>query len=148
MCLSTFVPQADDDGLDLLVLDKLTRQTFGIQIKPRFASEVSPPGTVRFDMRLKTFHEASNEFLLVPIIDPAAGEPLRFWPMPFSDLRSIASEKRGHRIISPSPSIRSADGQHARTAQRDRFAPWCRKQRCNRVNRGEESPCRCDDGDA
>lgn len=91
MCLSTFVPQADDDGLDLLVLDKQTRQTFGIQIKPRFASEVSPPGTVRFDMRLKNFHAASNEFPLVPIIDPAAGEPLRFWSMPFSDLRSIAS---------------------------------------------------------
>jgi hypothetical protein len=50
-----------------------------------------------------------NAFLLVAIVDQATGKLWRFWLMPFSDLRSIASENRGHLIVTPSPSMRSGD---------------------------------------
>lgn len=112
--LSTFVPQADDDGLDLLVLDKLTRKTFGIQVEARYASEETPPGTVQFDTRLKTFREASDAFLLAVIVDSATGKPWRFWLVPFHQLRSVAAEKRDHLIMTPSPSETSSD----------RYTPW------------------------
>ena len=36
---STFTPQADDDGIDLILLDKETRKTIPIQIKAAFMAK-------------------------------------------------------------------------------------------------------------
>lgn len=112
--LSTFVPQADDDGLDLIVLDKVTRKTIPIQIKAWFASENDPPATVQFDTRLKTFREQEGTWLLCAIIDPETAAVWRVWLIPATELRSVASVYRDKLAITPSPSLKSAD----------RYAPY------------------------
>ncbi len=47
--LTPFVPLADDHGLDLIVLDKVTRRSISIQVKSAIAN--ASRGTVQFDVR-------------------------------------------------------------------------------------------------
>ena len=85
--LSTFVPQADDDGIDLLVLDKLTRQTLAIQIKARYAA-IDKPGPIQFDTRVRTFRDVPGTWVLAVAVDPDSATLWRLWLIPSSELRS------------------------------------------------------------
>jgi len=111
---STFTPQADDDGLDLIILDKLTRRTIPVQIKACFAMQDPSPATVQFDTRLKTFRELAGSYVLCAAIDPATAAIWRAWLIPMIELRSISNATAAKLAITPNPSMRSAD----------RYTPW------------------------
>jgi len=106
---STFTPQADDDGLDLIVLDKQTRRTIPVQVKACFARQDPSPATVQFDTRLKTFRELAGSYVLCAAIDPATAAIWRAWLIPMIELRSVSNATSAKLAITPNPSMRSAD---------------------------------------
>lgn len=112
--LSVYRPIADDDGIDLLVVDKRSGTVRFVQVKTWRATERGAPKTVQFDTRLATFGEARDGFLLAAIIDPQTGAIWRNWLIPFARLRSVANERNGILAIAPSPSLSS----------NDRYTPW------------------------
>ena len=52
--LSPFLPMADDDGIDLLIFDKVTRSTLPIQIKSRTGIDQTTGRPVQFAVSLNT----------------------------------------------------------------------------------------------
>ena len=64
--LAPFVPLADDHGIDLIILDKLTRRTLAIQVKSAIANGTR--GTVQFDVRKATYNASANEYLLMVVL--------------------------------------------------------------------------------
>jgi len=105
--LSPFKPVADDDGLDLLVLDKDSRRTLAIQVKCRRGVDHPDAQTVEFDIRLKTFVEAADGYVLCVRME--GFEAKTFWLIPSSELRRIAREKNGLLVVVASAKPGSAD---------------------------------------
>lgn len=67
--LTPFVPLADEHGLDLIVLDKITRRSIAIQVKSAIAH--AQHGTIAFDVRKPTFSANKDEYLLLVVFEPA-----------------------------------------------------------------------------
>lgn len=107
--LSPFAPLADDDGTDLVVVDKLTGLQSRIQVKCRQASRNAPPGTVQFDVRKKTFSATRDNYLLYVLLDPDPGLLWRAWLIPAVDLQNVAMDKNNKFVITPNPSPSSTD---------------------------------------
>lgn len=95
--LSPFKPVADDDGLDLLVLNKATRRIVPLQIKCRRGFDSPSAQTVEFNIRLETFVEAADGHVLCVRMENF--EARTFWLIPASELRSKAREKNGSLIV-------------------------------------------------
>lgn len=112
--LTPFRPVADDDGTDLLVLDKVTGRVSKVQVKARFAARCSPPATVQFDVRLSTFAAQIDNWLLAILVDPLEGTIWSSWMIPSETLRDIAMPRGDKLVITPSPTATS----------RDRYATW------------------------
>lgn len=106
---STFTAQADDDGIDLIVLDKQTRRTIPIQIKATFVSSVSKRSTVQFDTRLKTFRELEGTYVLCLAIDRHTAAINWLWLIPSTELSSIANASAEKLAIAPSLNPYSQD---------------------------------------
>lgn len=113
--LSPFLPMADDDGIDLLVRDKVTRATLPIQIKSRTALDRSAGRTVQFDVRLKTL--SSDGYLLALLFDWQAALVERAWLVPMHELKSVAIIRRDKLSITPA----------VKDTSQDRYTPY----RCN-----------------
>lgn len=112
--LTPFRPVADDDGTDLLVLDKATGRVSKVQVKARFAARSLPPATVQFDVRLSTFAAQIDNWLLAILVDPVDGAIWSSWMIPSQTLRNIAMPRGDKLVITPSPTATS----------RDRYAAW------------------------
>lgn len=112
--LSSFEPVADDDGIDLLVFDKATRNAVPIQVKTRLASTAGKSETFQFDVRRATFTETENSFLLAIILDVKSVNIVRAWLIPMSELKSVA--RNGPKILSITPS--------AKETSNDRYTPY------------------------
>lgn len=112
--LSPYAPVADDDGVDFLIKDKLSRAVVELQVKAAFASRDGAPGTAQFDMRKRTFNEMSGGFILAVMIDPSDGSFWCGWLIPVSELPGVSRSARGCYVITPNPSGNS----------KDRYAKW------------------------
>lgn len=121
--LSPFFPMADDDGIDLLVRDKITRATLPIQIKSRTGVDQSTGGTVQFDVGLKT--QSPDGYLLALLFDWAATSVQRAWLVPMGELESFAKPKRG--VLSITPAVKDTS--------RDRYTPYRCKNMAEVVDR-------------
>lgn len=110
--LSPFKPLADDDGLDLLVLDKQTRKTVPIQIKCRRGFDNAGAQTVQFDVRLKTFVELADGYVLCIRLEGTTAST--FWLIPASELRGVARPGTEKLIVVGS----------AKAASEDRYSPY------------------------
>ncbi|MCP5411443.1 MAG: hypothetical protein H6924_04820 [Alphaproteobacteria bacterium] len=110
--LSPFKPIADDDGLDLLLFDKLTRRPIPLQIKCRRNFDDPKAQTVQFDVRLKTFAAHEDGYILCIKLDGTAIGAL--WLVPAKDLRSIAKATPTHLVVTPS----------AKPTSQDRLSPY------------------------
>ena len=110
--LSPFKPIADDDGMDLLVFDKLTRKAIPLQIKSRRTYDDTKAQTVQFDVRLKTFAWEGEGYLLCIKLDGAAIDTL--WLIPAMDLFGVAKRSSTHLIVVPS----------AKPTSKDRLTPY------------------------
>ena len=86
--LAPFKPVADDDGIDLLVFDKLTKRALPVQVKCRTGVDDDDAGTVQFDVRLKTFAPDGNGLVLAVLLDGLAVRT--GWLLPVLDFDRIA----------------------------------------------------------
>jgi hypothetical protein len=121
--LSPFKPVADDDGMDLLLFDKLARKAVPLQIKTRRSYDDPKAQTVQFDVRLKTFARQGEGYVLCVKLHGIAIDTL--WLVPAAELASVAKKSSTHLIIVPS----------AKPASKDRFTPYRMKDFCEVADR-------------
>ena len=110
--LSPFKPVADDDGMDLLLFDKLTRKAIPVQIKTRRSYDDPKAWTVQFDVRLKTFAREGEGYVLCIKLDGVSIDTL--WLIPAADFAQLAKASSTHLIVVPS----------AKATSRDRLTPY------------------------
>lgn len=95
--LSPYKPIADDDGTDLLVVDKQTRQIIPIQVKSRTKVDDPRAETVQFDVRLKTFARDGKGYILAVLLD---GADLRAaWLIPSGKLAEVTTARTEKLVI-------------------------------------------------
>ncbi len=111
---SPFLPFADDDGIDLIVYDKVTGASLPMQVKARTSAKLGKSDTILFDVRRKTFREHADSFLLAILLDMTGGLIQRAWLIPMSELGSVARVKPDKLSITPS----------AKEGSRDRYTPY------------------------
>lgn len=110
--LSPFKPIADDDGMDLLLFDKVTRRAIPLQVKARRSFDDPKAQTVQFDVRLKTFTRQGEGYLLCIKLEGASIGTL--WLIPAADLPTVARQTPTHLTVVPS----------AKGTSRDRLTPY------------------------
>ena len=111
---SPFLPFADDDGIDLIVYDKVTGISLPIQVKARTSTKLGKSDTILFDVRRKTFNDHEGAFLLAILLDMTGGQIQRAWLIPMSELGSVA--RVGAEKLSITPS--------AKEGSKDRYTPF------------------------
>ena len=111
--LSPFKPFADDDGLDLLLFDKVLKKSTPVQIKCRTKVDDERAQTVQFDIRLKTFAREGCGVVLCALLD---GLSIRsIWLFEAAQLQTLA------RITSEKLTVVAS----IKPTSRDKFQP-CR----------------------
>ena len=111
---SPFLPFADDDGIDLIVYDKVTGISLPVQVKARTSAKLGKSDTILFDVRRKTFSEHEHSFLLAILLDMSGGQIRRAWLIPMAELSDVARVKPEKLSITPS----------AKEGSRDRYTPY------------------------
>lgn len=111
---SPFLPFADDDGIDLIVYDKVTGLSLPVQVKARTSGRLRKSDTVIFDVRRKTFSDHDGAFLLAILLDMSGGLIRRAWLIPMSELGSVARVGAEKLRITPS----------AKEGSKDRYTPY------------------------
>lgn len=107
--LSSYVPLVDDDGIDVMVHDKITRRSLGLQVKSwTFLSE-DRPRTVQFDVGLNTWRNDDSLFLLAVAMDGMAAQIETAWLMPSSAVRSVSNVGSKKMSLTPNPRHTSQD---------------------------------------
>lgn len=102
--LSPFQPIADDDGIDLLIYDKITGNSVPIQVKAR-TSTVNKPGkqergnTVHFEVRQASHNEERQALLLCVLLSEDLRTTERAWLLPLEDLSSLTLERSNKYVI-------------------------------------------------
>ena len=105
--LAPFVPLADDHGLDLIVLDKVTRRSISIQVKSAIAN--ASRGTVQFDVRKQTYSKVAGEYLLMVVFEPARMALAASWLIPMAIVPDVATEQADKYALVPSLKATSKD---------------------------------------
>jgi len=105
--LSPYRPVADDDGVDLLLVDKLSRSIVQLQVKCRTKVDDAKAGTVQFDVQLGTFAEGAKGYVLLIMLDGAALR--KAWLVPLSELRAVARSASDKLVIVASTKEQSKD---------------------------------------
>jgi len=98
--LAPFVPLADDHGLDLIVLDKVTRRSISIQVKSAIAN--ASRGTAQFDVRKQTYSKVAGEYLLMVVFEPARMALAASWLIPMAIVPDVATEQPEKYALVPS----------------------------------------------
>lgn len=102
-----FRPMADDDGIDMLIFDKLTRSCLPLQIKTRTATDGRSRATVQFDVRRAACLRNLGAFVLCVLqnVDRVAA----CWLVPIADLEAIAKKTDEKLALTPSANHNSRD---------------------------------------
>jgi len=116
--LSPFRPIADDDGIDLLLVDKLSRSIVQLQVKCRTRVDDPKAETVQFDVRLNTFAREARAYVLAILLNGASVR--KAWLIPLSELHSVARSSPGKLVIVASAKDQSDD--RFRRFRHDAFA--------------------------
>ena len=102
--LSPFQPIADDDGIDVLIYDKITGKAVPVQIKAR-TNTINKPGkqersnTVHFEVRKSTLNAERKAMLLCILLDEHLRKTERAWLLPIAMLPTIASDRSTKFVI-------------------------------------------------
>ncbi len=115
--LSPFLPLADDAGVDLVLLDKVTAAALTIQIKSRTDVDNKKAQTVEFNVRRATFTIQADAYMLGILLD-AAGQGIRSaWLVPNAELEDVSNRRPDKLVLTPS----------AKSTSNDRYTPYrCR----------------------
>ena|SRR5579859_1079808 len=105
--LSPYKPIADDDGIDLLLVDKQTRAIVQLQVKCRTKVDVAKTETVQFDVQLNTFAEDAKGYVLGILLDGATVR--KAWLFPLAELRSVARSSAEKLVVVASAKDHSED---------------------------------------
>lgn len=105
--LSPYKPVADDDGVDLLFVDKLSRSIIQLQVKCRAKVDDASAGTVQFDVQLNTFAEDGRGYVLGILLN--GGAVGKAWLIPRTELRSVARSASRKLVIVASAKDASED---------------------------------------
>lgn len=100
--LSSFGPIADDHGIDLIALDKITGRALPIQIKSWFLSPERQVRTVQFDLQKSTFYNATTGAVVCLVMDPGTLTMQVGWVFPVKDVPSLAADRGGKFVFVPS----------------------------------------------
>ena len=98
--LAPFVPLADDHGLDLIVLDKVTRRSIAIQVKSAIVN--ASRDTVQFDVRKQTYSKVAGEYLLMVVFEPARMSLAASWLIPMAMVPDVSTEQAEKYALVPS----------------------------------------------
>ncbi|HYL18141.1 MAG TPA: hypothetical protein VEV20_05650 [Burkholderiales bacterium] len=120
--LSPYRPVADDDGIDLLLVDKLSRDIVQLQVKARTGIDDAKAETVQFDVRLNTFAQGARGYLLGILLDESAVK--KAWLIPLSVLRDVAKSSSDKLVVVASAKETSND--RFRQFRHDGFASLAR----------------------
>lgn len=106
-----FSPIADDGGIDLLIHDRRTGDSWPIQIKTRTKTLARSPNALHFQVRRATFNAWPNAFLLAAYValDEGSLTVRRAWLIPMKRLPKIARKNEKCYVIRPSWSATSRD---------------------------------------
>lgn len=115
---SPYLPMADDNGLDLILHDKLTGICIPVQVKTRSSAKVRKDGTIDFDVRSNTFSDRKGTYLLAVLLDMPGNRIDWAWLIPMDELSSVARVGEEKLSISPSAKQTSND-RYARFRCRD-----------------------------
>jgi hypothetical protein len=116
--LAPFKPVADDDGIDLLVYDKLTRQCAPLQVKSRTRGDGPGGRTVQFDVQRTTYSSIGGGLLLGAMIEGLELGWVWLVPMPVLDEIARKQERKLTMVAStvPDASDRWAPYRHRNLA--------------------------------
>ena len=110
--LSPYKPIADDDGIDLLLVDKRSRSIVQLQVKCRTKVDDPKAETVQFDIQTGTFAEGAKGYVLAILLDGATFR--KGWLIPLGKLRSLTRPAAAKLVIVAS----------AKERTKDRFQPY------------------------
>ena len=115
--LSPFLPLADDDGVDLVLLDKVTAAALTIQVKSRTRVDNKKAQTVEFNVRRATFTNQPHAYMLGILLDEAGQGIRSAWLVPNTALEDVSNRKPDKLVLTPS----------AKPTSNDRYTPYrCR----------------------
>ena len=112
--LSPFQPIADDDGIDVLIYDKITGRAIPIQIKAR-TNTINKRGTavrgniVHFEVRKSTHNDKRQAMLLCVLLSADMRTTERAWLLPLAQLRSFTSDRGKKYVIRANKQLSSKD---------------------------------------
>lgn len=112
--LSPFQPIADDDGLDVLIYDKVTGRAVPIQIKARTKTlkkkDSDERGNiVHFEVKKSTHRDDRHALLLCVLLAPDLRSTERAWLMPLHTLSEICTVKESKYRIRANKLLTSDD---------------------------------------
>jgi len=112
--LSPFQPLADDDGIDILIYDKITGKAVPMQIKAR-TNTINKRGkqersnTVHFELKKTSLKEERKALLLCVLLASSMRATERAWLLPLTDLPDIAPDKGNKYVIRANRQLTSND---------------------------------------
>lgn len=107
--LSSYVPLVDDDGIDVMVHDKLTHQSLGLQIKSWTYLSEARPQTVQFDVGRNTWRDDTRLYLLCVAIDGHTAQLEAAWLVASRDVAAISNVRPKKMSLTPNPRANSKD---------------------------------------
>lgn len=112
--LSPFLPQADDDGIDLLIYDKQTGKALPVQVKSRTVTlkkrgSGERGSVVHFEIRAATYR-ADRFAAAILVLTAESGYSIDCaWVVPMREIPEIARSNGKKYIIRASKNPRSSD---------------------------------------
>ncbi|MCX8213937.1 MAG: hypothetical protein OTJ97_05420 [SAR202 cluster bacterium] len=102
--LYPFKPIADDDGVDLLVLDKKMGNSLPLQVKMRTKTIKASPKVVHFEVRKVTFKSDFDGAVLAVLFKPEVSklEVDTAWLIPMKKLHGVTSANSEKFVLRPS----------------------------------------------
>ncbi len=105
--LEPFKPFADDDGIDWLIYDKVTKRALPIQVKSRTKFDDAKAQTVQFDVQRSTYTEDGGAHLFAVLLD--GSDLVCSWIVPMTELAKTARAGSRKFSIVPSAKATSSD---------------------------------------
>lgn len=112
--LSPFLPLVDDDGVDLILFDKVTAAALTIQVKTRTQVDNEKAQTVEFNVRRATFTDRTGAYTLGILLGERGQDIRSAWLIPNAKLEAMSNGKRDKFVLTPS----------AKATSRDRYAEY------------------------
>lgn len=112
--LSPFQPIADDDGLDVLIYDKVTGRAIPIQIKARTNTlkkngSMERGNLVHFEVRKSSHRDDRHALLLCVLLSSDLRSTERAWLLPLHELPFLATTKENKYTLRANKQLTSND---------------------------------------